>query len=331
MRRLLVIAATLAVVAGGCATNDELRIEAVFDDVIDLVPQHMVRAGDVRVGTVTRIELTDDDRARVVMRVRTDTGLPARVHLQLDVGMARDGAEPERWGQLCRLAAAAEAEGLLRVVGVMGHLGCTDPGHDCAADATRVFILAARVARAAGLRPRVRHLAATAATLTDPRTHFETCRVGAGLVGIDPSGTTVLRPAMTLTAPVISVREVPEGARVGYGHGHTTSGATRLALLPLGYADGVPRTATGRAEVLLGGRRCPVAGLVSMDQTVIDVTALPGVAPGDTATLLGPGDAGEPTPQDWARWAGTIPHDIVTGIGARVRRLTVHVTTEDQT
>jgi alanine racemase len=269
------------------------------------------------------IAVPGERQLRAVAGAAAATGVTARVHLQLDVGMARDGEEPERWGPLCRMAAAAEAEGLLRVTGVMGHLGCTDPAHDCAADATRVFTLAARVADAAGLRPRVRHLAATAATLTDPRTHFDLCRVGAGLVGIDPSGTTALRPAMTLTAPVVAVRTVPDGARVGYGHAHTTSGPTRLALLPLGYADGVPRAASGRAEVLLGGRRCPVAGLVSMDQTVVDTTALPDVAPGDTAVLFGPGDAGEPTPADWARWAGTIPHEIVTGVGSRVRRLTV--------
>jgi alanine racemase len=267
-----------------------------------------------------------EQQLRAVTGAAAATGHPARVHLQLDVGMARDGAEPERWGQLCRLAAAGEAEGLLRVTGVMGHLGCTDPADGCAAGATEVFARAAEVVRAAGLRPRVRHLAATAATLTDPRTHFDLCRVGAGLIGIDPSGTTRLRPAMTWTAPVVSVREVPAGAPVGYGHGHTTRRVSRLALLPVGYADGVPRTAAGRGEVLLRGRRCPTVGTVSMDQTVIDVTDLTDVtgAPraGDTAVLFGPGDAGEPTPQDWARWAGTIPHDIVTGIGARVRRST---------
>ena len=106
---------------------------------------------------------------------------------------------------------------------------------------------------------------------------------------------------------------------VGYGHAHVTERATTLALLPVGYADGVPRAASGRAEVFLGGRRRPVVGVISMDQVVVDLGD-DGVAPGEEAVVFGPGDEGEPTVGDWARWAGTIPHEIVTGIGTRVQR-----------
>jgi alanine racemase len=169
------------------------------------------------------------------------------------------------------------------------------------------------------LRPPLRHLAATAATLTDPLSQHTLCRVGAGLVGIDPTRTTPLRPAMTLTAPVVTLRDVAPGTPVGYGHTWASPRATRLALLPLGYADGLPRAASGRAEVLLRGRRCPVVGLVSMDQVVVDVGTLP-VTVGDVATVFGPGDHGEPTVAEWAAWSGTIEHEIVTGIGARVLR-----------
>lgn len=278
---------------------------------------------DFRAALRAGVELAvpSEQHLRVIAGAAAAEGFTARVHLQIDVGMSRDGVEPERWGALCRQAAAAEAEGVLRVTGVMGHLGCTDREDGCAQTATTIFVQAARVARAAGLRPRVRHLAATAAVLTLPETHFDLGRVGAGLVGIDPSGSTALRTAMTLTAPVVAVREIPAGARVGYGHAHTSRGATRLALLPAGYADGIPRSASGRGEVLLNGRRRPLAGLVSMDQTVIDIGDSP-VRPGDTAVIFGTGEAGEPTPEDWARWAGTIPHEIVTGIGGRVRRTT---------
>jgi alanine racemase len=144
-------------------------------------------------------------------------------------------------------------------------------------------------------------------------------RIGAGLVGIDPSGTTRLRSALRLTAPVVQVRRVDAGTGVGYGHRHVTERATTLALLPVGYADGLPRAASGRAEVFLSGRRRPVVGVISMDQVVVDVEDDP-VLPGDEAVVFGPGDDGEPTVGDWAQWAGTIPHEIVTGIGARVRR-----------
>lgn len=248
------------------------------------------------------------------------SGMGARVHLHLDTGMARDGAAPEDWPALCRAARRMEQAGRVRVVGVMGHLGCAeDPADpDNAAGRTR-FVWGVERAREAGLRPPLRHLAATAATLTDPLSHHTLSRVGAGLVGIDPSRTTALRPAMTLTAPVVGVRAVRAGTAVGYGHTWTTARRTHLALLPLGYADGLPRATGGRAEVLLRGRRRPVVGRISMDQVVVDVGDDPPEL-GETAVVFGPGDAGEPTVVEWAAWADTIEHEIVTGIGARVQR-----------
>ncbi len=253
----------------------------------------------------------------------TGAGAPARVHLHLDTGMARDGAEPARWGRLCREARRAERRGLVRVVGVMGHLGCADePGHPANAAGRTRFAWGIEVARSAGLRPVHRHLAATASTLTDPLAHHTLCRVGAGLVGIDPSGTTTLRGALTLTTPVVGVRHVRAGTPVGYGHTWVAPAGTHLALLPLGYADGLPRVASGRAEVWLAGRRCPVVGRISMDQTVVDLGPDP-VDTGTVATVLGPGDRGEPTVADWAGWGDTIPHEIVTGIGDRVARRTL--------
>ena len=251
------------------------------------------------------------------------SGEPAHVHLHLDAGMARDGCPPMLWSELCRGARRAEQQGLVRVVGVMGHLGCADVPDDPANAAGRTrFAWAVEVARSVGLRPSQRHLAATAATLTDPRSHHTMSRVGAGLVGIDPSGTTALRPAMTLTAPIVSVRRVRAGTPVGYGNTHVTTSTTWLALLPVGYADGLPRSASNRAEVLVRGRRCPVVGRISMDQTVVDLgpSAAGPDGPPEQATVFGPGDHGEPTVADWAGWADTIEHEIVTGIGPRVSR-----------
>lgn len=246
-----------------------------------------------------------------------------RVHLHVDAGMARDGVDPASWRLLCSSARRAEHRGELEVVGVMGHLGCAeDPGDECNALARTRFAWAIETARACGLRPRDRHLAATAATLTDPRTHHTMSRVGAGLVGIDPSRSTPLHAAMTLTAPVLQVRRVRAGTPVGYGHAHRTTAATHLGLVPLGYADGLPRLASGRAEVLVRGVRRPVVGRISMDQLVVDLGSR-GVDPGETVVVFGPGANGEPTVADWAAWAGTIEHEIVTGIGARVPRRTL--------
>jgi alanine racemase len=255
-----------------------------------------------------------------------DAGRRADVHLHADVGMARDGAEPRHWEALCEQAIQLERRAVVRVVGVMGHLGWADiPGDPANAAGRARFERAVATARAVGLAPSTCHLAATAATVTDPGAHYDLCRVGAGLFGIDPSRTTTLRPALTLTAPVVSVREVGAGTSVGYGHSYVTRRRTRLALLPIGYADGLPRSASRRASILLNGRRHPVAGPISMDQTVVDVGMGP-VEPGLVATVFGPGDDGEATVADWACWAGTIEHEIVTGIGSRVARRVVSTT-----
>ena len=249
----------------------------------------------------------------------------ARIHLQIDTGMARDGAAPVEWPRLCRAARLAERRGEVEVVGLMGHLACADdPADSCNARARTRFAWALEIARACGLRPTERHLAATAATLTDPRSHHTLSRIGAGLVGIDPSRTTSLRPAMTLTAPLVSVRRVRAGTAVGYGHTYRAPSSTYLGLVPLGYADGLPRGASGRAEVQHRGRRRPIVGRISMDQAVVDLGAVGG-EPGETVTAFGPGDHGEPTVADWAAWADTLEHEIVTGLGVRVARRTLAV------
>ncbi|WP_447646390.1 alanine racemase [Nocardioides zeae] len=272
------------------------------------------------------------DHLDAIAAAARTTGRTAPVHLHLDTGLARDGAAPDAWADLCRAARRAELLGAVRVVGAMGHLARADePTHPANAGGRARFARGVAVARAAGLRPRLRHLAATAATLTDPASRHTVVRVGAGLAGIDPSGTTTLAGPVTLTAPVVSVRRVPAGTPVGYGGTWTAARATRLALLPVGYADGLPRLASGTAEVLLRGRRVPVVGRVSMDQVVVDLGPaddtgpLGGVAPGDVATVIGPGDGtgdgAAPTVADWAGWSGLLPHEVLTGLGSRPRRV----------
>jgi len=263
------------------------------------------------------VEIAVPSRAHLEALTRTPG---AAVHLHLDTGLARDGAAPSEWADLCRAARRAERQGLVRVVGVMGHLACADvpdaPGNTLG---RARFAWGVETARATGLRPTQRHLAATAATLNDPLSHHTVCRVGAGLVGIDPSGSTRLHPALTLTAPLVSVRRVLAGTPVGYGHTWTAPTATELGLLPLGYADGLPRSASGRAEVLVRGRRCRLVGRISMDMAVIDLQDS-GAEAGDVVTVFGPGHDGEPTVAEWAAWSDTIEHEIVTGLGPRATR-----------
>jgi alanine racemase len=260
------------------------------------------------------------DHLQSITAAAKRTGSRARVHLHLDTGLARDGIDRAEWRVLCELARLAEHEGLLEVHGIMSHLARADqPGDPETQRQLMLFENAVRAARHRGLSPRVLHLAATAGTLSDPSTHFGMVRIGAGLYGIDPSGSTPLRGAMTLTAPVAMVRDVPSGTGVGYGLNYHTDRNTRLALLPLGYADGIPRRLSPDAAVLLRERRVRIVGTVSMDQIVLDVGDL-GVAAGEIATVFGPGDDGEPTIGEWADWAGTIEQEIVTRIGPRVAR-----------
>ncbi|WP_150307475.1 alanine racemase [Planctomonas psychrotolerans] len=249
-------------------------------------------------------------------------GVAARVHLHIDVGMGRDGTPVGEWSPLCSIARHHERTGAVDVVGIMGHLSSADlPGSPQTRIEGMVFANALRTAVRRGLRPRVRHLAATAAIITGAAKGHNLARIGAGLYGIDPSNTSdVLMPALELTTRVVHAHGARAHTGVGYGHDYVTAGPTRLALLPLGYADGLPRSAAGRAEVLIRGRRRPLVGRFSMDMVVVD-TGTDSVQPGEPVTVFGTGDDGAPTVTEWARWAGTIPHEIVTGIGTRVTRV----------
>jgi alanine racemase len=159
--------------------------------------------------------------------------------------------------------------------------------------------------------------------VTLPEAHYDMVRPGIAVYGLSPVpelGDFGLRPAMTLSARLALVKRVEAGAGVSYGHLYTTERETTLALVPLGYADGVLRGATNRAEVLAAGRRRTVAGRVCMDQFMIDVGD-DQVSEGDEVVLFGPGTGGEPTAQEWADSLGTITHEIVTRIGSRVPRV----------
>ena len=260
------------------------------------------------------------EHLRAVAAAAGAVGRPARVHLHVDLGMSRDGAPREAWRALTGLSGMLAARGLIEPVGLMGHLShSAEPRHPRNATARMLFDNAVRSAARSGFVARVRHVAATAATLHGVGTDLELVRIGAGLYGIDPShsAATPLRPTMTLRAPVVLTRDVHAGTGVGYGHTWVADRDTRLATVGVGYADGVPRVAAGRAEVLVRGRRAPVVGTVSMDQIVVDVGDA-GVAPGETVTLLG-GDG--PSLREWADWAGSIEHEIITGWGERWTRV----------
>ena len=255
----------------------------------------------------------------------TSEGRTARIHLKVDTGLGRSGAPAADWSRLVEAARRAESDGSVRVVGVWSHFAYADaPGHPTIDRQVDAFREAVAVAERAGLRPDVRHLANSAATLTRPDTHFDLTRPGLAVYGLSPladapSKSLGLEPAMSLHAPLALVKRVPAGHGVSYMHRYVTNGETTLGLVPLGYADGVPRSATNVGPVLAGGRRRTVAGVVCMDQFVVDFGDDPASA-GDVVTLFGSGTAGEPTAQDWADATGTISYEIVARMGSRVSR-----------
>ncbi|MFJ7020644.1 alanine racemase [Streptomyces sp. NPDC101117] len=267
---------------------------------------------------------------REVTAAARRAGTPARVQLKADTGLGRGGCQPgDDWAELVREALRAEADGLIRITGLWSHFACADePGHPSIAAQLDRFREMTAYAEERGARPEVRHIANSPATLTLPESHFDLVRTGIAVYGISPSpelGSAAdlgLRPVMTLSASLALVKQVPGGHGVSYGHHYVTPGETTLGLVPLGYADGVPRHASGAGPVLVGGKWRTVAGRVAMDQFVVDLGGDEPAA-GEPAVLFGPGDGGEPTAEDWAQAAGTIAYEVVTRISGRVPRVYV--------
>jgi alanine racemase len=271
-------------------------------------------AADVDLSVAARPQL-----AELVAAARR-TGRCARVHLKVDSGLGRGGAAASDWPGLVEAAAKAAADGDLDVVGVWSHLANSDvPDHPSIDAQIASFTDAVEVAARLGVTPRYRHLANSGATLARPDTHFDLVRPGIAVYGLSPvDGQRFgLRPAMTLRASVMLAKRVKAGQGLSYGHTYVTPKETTIAVIPLGYADGIPRAASGLAPVAVGGAVVPIAGRVCMDQFVLDVGDLP-VRAGDEAVLFG---AGGPHVDEWADVCRTINYEIVARMGQRIPRV----------
>ncbi|MYR32239.1 alanine racemase [Nocardiopsis alba] len=273
------------------------------------------------------IDLGVSDRAvldTVISEARR-LGRVARVQLKADTGLNRGGVAVSDWESVVEIAARAEEEGVLKVSGVWSHFACADePGHPSIRAQLDVFDQALALVEKAGLTPEVRHIANSAALLTVPEARYDLVRGGIASYGLCPIpdlDVPGLRPAMTLESRIALTKRVPEGSGVSYGHRYVTDRETTLAVVPLGYADGVPRAATNKGPVFVGGRRRSIAGTVCMDQFVVDVED-DAVEAGEYAVLFGdPAESpGVPTAEEWAEVLDTIPYEIVTRIGTRVPR-----------
>ena len=244
----------------------------------------------------------------------------ALVHLKVDTGLGRNGVSLDDCAQLFAAARQHEKLGRLRVRGIFSHLANASDADD--ALQTTAFESAIALAESAGLTPELRHLASTAAALRSPATRFDLVRLGIGIYGLSPfddqtSASLGLRPALELSAAIVSVKRVPAGSGVSYGYTYRTASATTLVLVPLGYADGIPRQASNRAPVSINGKNYPIAGRVAMDQFVVDVGDA-SVTEGDRAVLFGDPARGIPSADDWAFSCDTINYEIVTRLAGRI-------------
>ncbi len=278
---------------------------------------------DVSVSSTWAVdEITDAARA---------TGRVARVHIKVDTGLTRNGVLPaELPGLLGRVRDGVDA-GLLEVEGIWSHLADGDtPDAASVAHQRALFDESLTVASRHGVEPRLRHLGNSGSLFAHPTCRYDLVRAGISLYGLSPSSglgppaDLGLTPAMTLMAGLAHVKQVDVGTAVSYGWRWVAEEATSLGLVPVGYADGVPRAAGAPrvgspVEVVVAGQRVPIVGSVAMDQFVVDLGDVAAV-PGDEVVLFGPGTAGEWTADQWADTIGTIGYEIITRIGPRVPR-----------
>jgi alanine racemase len=253
------------------------------------------------------------------------TGKTATLTVKVDTGLSRSGVSPAEYPVLLERLGRARAEDAVRVRGIMSHLACGDEPENPTNDkqAQRLTEMR-RQAGDAGVTFDVAHLCNSPAVMTRPDLAFDMVRPGIAVYGQTPipaRGDMGLRPAMTLKCPVARTRRLKAGDGVSYGHTWIAERDTTVALLPIGYADGVYRSLSGRLQVLINGRLYPGVGRICMDQFVVDLGPGPvDVTDGDDAVLFGPGTHGEPTTQDWAEALDTINYEIVTSPRGRVVR-----------
>ncbi len=248
---------------------------------------------------------------------------PVAIHLKVDTGMGRLGVQ---LGDLPRVAKQIKSHPEIRFEGLMTHFACADTDPVSVRVQLEAFKSARAVLGSNGAVPAVCHAANTAALLSCPDSHLDLVRPGIGLFGVEPRTGLApeLKPVMRVVSTVIAVRELSPGQTVGYGATWKADRTSRIATIPVGYADGLARSSSNRGRMLVRGQKAPIVGRVSMDMTTIDVTEVPDVRVGDEVVILGSqkGPAGEQaiTVGDVAEVEGTIPWEVLTDISRRVPR-----------
>lgn len=301
----------------------ELREAGITAPILILGATPPERAREVVAYDLTAAVFTPE-LAKALAAAAAGRGARAKVHLKIETGMGRIGLPPGE--DLRSLARLCRDLGSLEIEGAFSHLALADAADKSYSDFQRAnFERALADLAAVGVRPPLRHLANSAATIEMPDYHYELVRPGISLYGYYPADEMErrldLRPALSWTTRVAWVKEVPPGTAIGYGCTHVTRETTRIATLPLGYADGYPRALSNQGEVLVRGQRAPIVGRVCMDQIMVDVGRIPGVAIGDEVVLIGEQGGQRITADDLATKVGTISYEILTNVSKRVPRI----------
>lgn len=255
--------------------------------------------------------------AKRLAEVARRVGHPVKCHLKLDTGMGRIGMS---WPSGLAVAETITLAGGLELEGLYTHLSCAESDAGFTKLQLKRFASALRDVARAGIRVKYRHAANSWAALNVPSSRFDLVRPGLAIYGLVGKG---FEPVMSLKTRVVYLKTVKAGSPIGYGATYRTRRLSRIATLPLGYADGFPRQLSNRGDVLLRGRRCPIVGMISMDMAMVDVTNVPEVRAGDEVVLVGRSGSQAIGFGDWARWCGTIPYEPVTRLGHRVPRVYV--------
>jgi alanine racemase len=277
---------------------------------------------DIDLG-IPSIDLLDE-----VIKAASLTGKTARIHLEIDTGMSRGGVLSE-WDQLIKSVLVGVNLKQLKVIGIWSHFARADePDELMNQEQLSLFEEKVNQAKAAGIDAQFIHIANSAALFTNKSTHKNIIRSGIALFGLSPDVKTIgdssslgLKPAMKLKAKLNLVKEVKAGSSVGYGGTALIKSDTKLGVVALGYADGIPRSTNNLAGVFVDKKRAPIIGRVSMDQFVVDLGITSTAKTGDEVIVFGDGSSGEYTVDEWAKAANTINYEIITRIGPRVPRI----------
>jgi len=299
-----------------------LRQAGITVPIVVLGPVFQEQFGDIFASQLTPV-VSDPSMLTALAQAAASRAIPYPIHLKIETGMGRLGLTQ---AELVALISAHKFPPSLRVEGLMTHLADTDATNsDATEEQLRRFRDALKIILKGGFHVPLIHVSNSCGAVRFPSAHFSLVRPGIMLYGYHTLPSTVetpdLRPVLSLKTRVAQLRTIQPGETVSYNRTFTARRPTRIAVLPIGYANGLSRQLSNRGAVLIRGQRAPIAGLVCMDMVMVDVTEIPGTAVGDETILIGRQGNDEITASEIAKWTDTIPYEVLCAISPKIPRL----------